>query len=79
MNGGKEPGEGVKAGATLGGCGRWSSMKRMEVGVRKVEMWEVENWSVRLRYLVIGTGSAIGQLRNVDLSHSSCRLFVLDT
>ena len=28
-------------------------MKRMEVGVRKVEMWEVENWSMRFRYLGI--------------------------
>ena len=26
-------------------------MKGMEVGVRKVEMWELENWSMRLRYL----------------------------
>lgn len=44
---------GVKEGATLGGCGRWRSIKRMEVGVRKVEMWELENWSMRLRYLDI--------------------------
>ena len=27
-------------------------MKRMEVGVRKVEMWEDENWSIRFRYLI---------------------------
>lgn len=26
-------------------------MKRVEVGVRKVEMWEEANWSMRLRYL----------------------------
>jgi len=23
----------------------------VEVGVRKQEMWELENWSIRLRYL----------------------------
>lgn len=26
-------------------------MKRVEVGVIKVEMWEEANWSMRLRYL----------------------------
>lgn len=26
-------------------------MKRVEVGVKKVEMWEEANWSTRLRYL----------------------------
>lgn len=52
MNGGKELGEGVDWGAVLGGCGRWRSMKRVEVGVRKVEMWEEANWSTRLRYLM---------------------------
>lgn len=26
-------------------------MKRAEVGVRKVEMWEEAKWSTRLRYL----------------------------
>ena len=27
-------------------------MNRVEVGVRKVEIWEEANWSTRLRYLV---------------------------
>lgn len=27
-------------------------MKRVEVGVMKVEMWEEANWSMRLRYLI---------------------------
>ena len=55
MKGGKEPAEALKAGAVLGGWGRWRSMKRMEVGVRKVEMWEEENWSIRLRYLCLSS------------------------
>ena len=38
-------------GAVLGGWGRWRSIKRVEFGVRKVEMWEEANWSIRLRYL----------------------------
>ena len=37
MNGGKELGVGVDCGAVLGGCGRCRSMKRVEVGVRKVD------------------------------------------
>lgn len=39
------------SGAVLGGWGRWRSMKRMLVGVRKEEMWVEANWSVRFRYL----------------------------
>lgn len=27
-------------------------MKRVEVGVKKVETWEEANWSMRLRYLI---------------------------
>lgn len=27
-------------------------MKRVEVGVMKVEMWQEANWSMRLRYLI---------------------------
>ncbi len=27
-------------------------MKRVEVGVMKVEIWEEANWSMRLRYLI---------------------------
>ena len=53
MKGGKELGEGVDWGGVFGGCGRWRSMNRVEVGVKKVEMWEEANWSTRLRYLMI--------------------------
>lgn len=38
MNGGKAFGEGVDRGAVFGGWGRWRSMKRVDVGVMKVEM-----------------------------------------
>lgn len=51
VNGGKELGVGLDCGAVLGGCGRCRSMKRVEVGVRKAEMWEDAKWSIRLRYL----------------------------
>ncbi len=44
--------EAFAVGDVLGGWGRWRSMKRVLVGVRKVEMWEEANWSVRLRYLI---------------------------
>ena len=58
-------------------------MKRMEVGVRKVEMWEVENWSVRLRYLVIRDRSAHWTVHKWKyerggVHHSSCLLSVWD-
>ncbi len=55
MKGGKSLSEGEGApwgrGAVLGGWGRWRSMKRVLVGVRKAEMWVEANWSIRLRYL----------------------------
>ncbi len=41
----------VAWGGVLGGWGRWSRRKRVEVGVRKAEMWVEANWSIRLRYL----------------------------
>jgi len=50
--GGKDVGEGWWEGAVLGGCGRWRRRKRVDVGVRKAEMWEEANWSMRLRYLL---------------------------
>ena len=38
MKGGKELGVGVECGAVLGGCGRWRSRNRVDVGVRKAEI-----------------------------------------
>ena len=38
-------------GSVFGGWGRWSRRKRVEVGVRKAEMWEEAKWLMRLRYL----------------------------
>jgi len=51
VNGGKEFGVGVDWGRVLGGWGRCRRRKRVEVGVRKQDMWVEANWSIRLRYL----------------------------
>lgn len=51
MKGGKAPNEGEKVGAVFGGWGRCKRRNLVEVGVRKQEMWAMENWSIRLRYL----------------------------
>lgn len=53
MNGGKLLGVGVLWGSVLGGCGRWRRRKRVEVGVRKQDMWVEANWSIRFRYLCL--------------------------
>ena len=53
VNGGKDLAVGLDCGAVLGGCGRCRSMKRVEVGVRKVEIWDEAKWSTRLRYLQV--------------------------
>ena len=41
----------LAGGAVLGGCGRCRRRNLTEVGVRKQEMWEVENLSMTFRYL----------------------------
>lgn len=41
----------LAGGGVLGGCGRCRRRNLTEVGVRKQEMWEVENLSMTLRYL----------------------------
>lgn len=49
--GGKAPGAGENVGAVFGGWGRWRRRNLVDVGVKKQEIWEFENWSMRLRYL----------------------------